>query len=243
MKDPGPQEAKLTALPTGNNKTAVVAKMFDSIAGRYEAINRIVTFGIDKRWRLQTVRHMSLKPQATVVDLAAGTGDFCRMLQQANVAPIAIDLSAGMLKVAVNKQTPENSYPVLQADAAHLPIADKSIDGITCGFGIRNFSDLESCFAEMARVCRPGARIGLLEACEPRGTLFKTLHKVWMHWTVPKIGAILSSAFAYDYLPKSLAYLPPGDELIAMLERAGFVDVEIRLLTFQAAQLLTATKK
>lgn len=237
------QDRKLDTLPTGSHKTAVVGAMFDSIAGRYETLNHIITFGIDKRWRRQTLRLMRLTRGQVVLDLAAGTGDFHRLARSRGLNPVGADLSCEMLRVARKHKSASLDMDFVQADATNLPFANQSVDAITCGFGIRNFSDLATSFEEMARICKPEARIGILEATTPNHPVLVALHGLWMGQLVPRIGALFSSAFAYDYLPRSLAYLPPTDQLIEMLEDAGFKDVEHRLLTFGAAQLLTATRK
>ncbi len=176
--------------------------MFDVIAPRYDLVNRMMTFGLDLRWRRQAVRALGLPLGAQVLDLACGTGDFLALLDRAGLRPFGVDLSAGML-VANHAGS-----PLAQADGSRLPLADASVDGVTCGYALRNFTDLGAVFAELGRVVRPGGRISLLEVSEPeRGPLLAG-HRIWFHQAVPLIGGLISDAGAYRYLPKSTAYLP-----------------------------------
>jgi demethylmenaquinone methyltransferase/2-methoxy-6-polyprenyl-1,4-benzoquinol methylase len=134
------------------------------------------------------------------------------------------------------------SSPLVQADVLELPLPSGRLDGATCGFALRNVADLSAFFAEVARVVRPGGRIALLETAEPNGRLLRAGHRVYFGSVVPLIGGALSDRRAYSYLPRSMAYLPPPDELVAMLRAAGFVDVTRSALAGGAAQLLAGTR-
>ncbi len=223
-------------LPQGEQKVRAVRDMFDAIAPRYDMVNRIMTFRLDVRWRRTTVRRLALAPGSTVLDLASGTGDLCIDLRSAGLAPISIDLSFGMLSAD------RSGAPRAQADILRLPVPDGAVDGVTCGFALRNLVDLPTFFAELARVIRPGGRVGLLDVGVPHNPIVRTGNNVYFGKVVPKIGALLSDGAAYRYLPKSVAYLPPRDELVQLLRDAGFADAEHVQLSGGLTQLMVGTR-
>jgi demethylmenaquinone methyltransferase / 2-methoxy-6-polyprenyl-1,4-benzoquinol methylase len=223
-------------LPTGDAKARAVREMFDTISPRYDLVNRVMTFRMDVGWRRRTVKALALPRGSTVLDLAAGTGDLCRDLEAAGIAPIGMDLSFGMLAHA------RTTAPLVQCDATKLPIPTNAVDGVTCGFALRNFVDLDLFFKEIARVTRVGGRIALLDASTPDNAVLKFGHGIYFGKVVPAIGGMLSDRSAYRYLPKSLAYMPPPDRLLAMLRDKGFSGVQRRLLHGGIAHLITATK-
>ena len=223
-------------LPSGEDKTASVRAMFDAIAPRYDVVNRLMTFRMDLRWRSLTVEVLGLVPGSRVLDLACGTGDLARGLGTRGLVPIGADLSLGMLAAA-----PE-PFPRVQADGTALPLPDASLDGATCGFALRNFTDLDATLAELARVVRPGGRIALLEVAEPPNALVRWGHGIYFNAVVPRIGALLSDGDAYAYLPRSVAYLPPTEELLARIAHVGFSSVTRQLLSGGIAQLIWATR-
>ena len=223
-------------LPRGEEKVAAVRSMFDTIAPRYDLVNRIMTFRLDVAWRKRTVRTLGLGSGSQVLDIACGTGDLCRDLQAAGHQPIGADLSFGML---ANART---TAPLLQGDALRLPFADGTLDGVTCGFALRNFVELEPFLHEIARITRPGGRIALLEVAVPKNPILRFGHGIYFGRIVPWIGGLLSDRSAYRYLPASVAYLPPTPELLAMVERAGFCDVQHDTLTLGVAQLISASR-
>jgi demethylmenaquinone methyltransferase/2-methoxy-6-polyprenyl-1,4-benzoquinol methylase len=224
-------------LPEGEEKVAAVRTMFDAIAPRYDLVNRIMTFRMDVGWRRRTVASLGLARGARVVDLACGTGDLCRELAAQGARPIGVDLSYGMLAAA------RTSAPLLQGDALRLPLPDAAVDGVTCGFALRNFASLPPFFAELARVTRPGGRIALLEVAEPPNPLLRAGHALYFGKVVPLVGGLLSDPAAYRYLPRSVAYLPEPGAMLGQLAAAGFVDVERRLLSVGIAQLVTAARR
>jgi demethylmenaquinone methyltransferase/2-methoxy-6-polyprenyl-1,4-benzoquinol methylase len=225
------------ALPEGEEKVAAVRTMFDAIAPRYDLVNRIMTFRMDVGWRRHTVASLGLARGARVVDLACGTGDLCRELAAQGARPIGVDLSFGMLAAA------RTSAPLLQGDALCLPLPDAAVDGVTCGFALRNFASLPPFFAELARVTRRGGRIALLEVAEPPNPLLRAGHGLYFGKVVPLVGGLLSDPAAYRYLPRSVAYLPEPGAMLGQLAEAGFVDVERRLLSVGIAQLITAARR
>ena len=223
-------------LPQGKEKARRVRDMFDAIAGRYDLVNRVMTFGMDVGWRRRAVRELRLPGGALVADLACGTGDLCRELSRDGYRAVGFDFSLGMLAKATT------DVPLAQADVLRLPLADRSIDGATCGFALRNVVDLDAFFAEIARVVRPGGRISLLEASQPDGPLMRAGHAVYFQRMVPMIGGVLSDREAYAYLPKSMAYLPPVTEMVTALRDAGFPDAERVRLSGGIAQVLAGTR-
>lgn len=223
-------------LPRGEGKARAVREMFDRIAPRYDLVNRVMTFGMDIGWRRRAIAGLRLPPGGLVADLACGTGDLCREVERAGGRAVGFDYSAGMLAAA------RTTAPLVQADILRLPLPSESVDGITCGFALRNVVDLGRLFDEMARVLRPGRRIALLEVDQPRARALKVGHDIYFNRLVPMIGGLLSDRDAYSYLPRSAEYLPVGAELVKMLRGVGFCDVHIRPLGLGAAQLITAER-
>ena len=228
--------AREADLPTGEAKTELVQSMFDAIAPRYDLVNRPMTFGLDIRWRKQSLRALGLAPGSTVLDLACGTGDFLKLLEAGGYRAFGMDLSWGML--AAN----HTGMPLAQANGSALPVATGAVDGITCGYALRNFTELDAVFHEFGRIVRPGGRISLLEVSEPDSGLLRTGHRIWFRKVVPVIGGLLSDRSAYRYLPRSTAYLPSTDQLRTMLTEAGFSAVNRRGLSGGLSQLITATR-
>jgi demethylmenaquinone methyltransferase/2-methoxy-6-polyprenyl-1,4-benzoquinol methylase len=226
-----------TELPQGEEKVRAVRAMFDAIAPRYDLVNRVMTFRMDVGWRRRAVRSLDLGPAATVVDLATGTGDLCRDLQVAGYRPVGLDLSLGMLRHA------RTTAPLVQGDALRLPLGDASVDGAVSGFALRNFVDLGGVFDELARVVRPGGRLALLDVAVPANPILRAGHAVYFGHVVPRIGAVLSDGDAYRYLPRSVAYLPPTEDMLTRLRKAGFGAVDRRLLSGGISQLIVATRR
>jgi demethylmenaquinone methyltransferase / 2-methoxy-6-polyprenyl-1,4-benzoquinol methylase len=226
----------LTPLPQGEEKTRQVRAMFDAIASRYELVNKLMTFGLDSRWRRRAVADLRLPPESLVLDIAAGTGDFTRELTRQGHRAVATDLSLGMLEAGTGM--PE----IVQADASRLPFRDASFDGITCGYALRNFTDLSAAFDEMARVTRGGGRLSLLEVAEPSSGLWRAGFRFWFRRVVPFMGSLLSDRAAYHYLPASTAYLPTSDEIARMLNQSGFRAVNHRRIMGGLSQQFIATR-
>jgi len=224
-------------LPQGSQKVTAVRNMFDTIAPRYDMVNRIMTFRLDVRWRRTTVKQLNLPVGSLVLDLASGTGDLCIDLAHAGLRPVSVDLSFGMLT------QDRSGAPRAQGDILTLPMPDGSVEGVTCGFALRNLVDLDRFFKEIARVVQPGGRIALLDVSTPTNPILRFGNRIYFGKIVPLIGGLLSDRAAYRYLPKSVAYLPTPARLVESLARAGFSDVSHRQLTGGLTQLLTATRR
>jgi demethylmenaquinone methyltransferase/2-methoxy-6-polyprenyl-1,4-benzoquinol methylase len=210
--------------------------MFDAIAPRYDLVNRLMTFGLDQFWRRATIAALALPRGSLVLDLACGTGDLSQMARRRDHRVIGADLSWGML--AANR----TGVPLLQADSGRLPFPDRTFDGLVCGYALRNFTDLATSLAETARVVRPGGRVALLEVDAPPSGALRAGYDVWFTRVVPMIGGALSDRDAYQYLPRSVAYLPPAPALRRMLGDAGYSGVGVRPLAGGLSQLLFATR-
>ena len=224
-------------LPSGDDKRRVVGEMFDRLAPSYERMNRVISLGQDRRWRRHAVESLALSRGSLVLDLACGTADLCRDLAAYGHRPLGLDFSAGMLRAA------RTDAPLVRGDASALPFPARSIDGIVCGFALRNFVDLEAVFRECARVLRPGGRIAALDAAVPEHALLRAGNRVWFRGAVPVLGRILAhDGDAYTYLPRSTAYLPAPRLLLEGLHAAGFGGATRRTFTAGSVQLLTGTR-
>jgi demethylmenaquinone methyltransferase/2-methoxy-6-polyprenyl-1,4-benzoquinol methylase len=210
--------------------------MFDAIAPRYDRVNRIISLGMDQHWRHRTVRALALAPGSLVLDLACGTGALADIAQRRGYRVVGADLSVGMLARRAGQ------FPAAIADAAALPFATASFDGVLCAYALRNFTDLGGSLAELARVVRPGGRVALLEVATPSRPLVRAGHALWFRHVVPAIGAALSDPDAYRWLPDSVAYLPEDAELRALLRRSGFAAVGRQLLQGGLSQILAGTR-
>jgi demethylmenaquinone methyltransferase/2-methoxy-6-polyprenyl-1,4-benzoquinol methylase len=224
-------------LPEGATKRVAVEAMFDRVAPGYDRMNRIISLGMDRRWRRRTVTALGLAPASRVLDLACGTGDFSRDLAAAGHHPVGVDFSAGMLAAA------RIGAPLVRADAAALPADPRSFDAVVCGFALRNFVDLEVVFRECAQVLRPGGRFAALDATVPEHALLRAGNAVWFRGAVPLLGRMLArDPDAYRYLPASTAYLPPTAELAQQLTLTGFRDVAATTMMGGSVLLLTGTR-
>lgn len=248
-------------LPTGAEKVAAVDAMFDAIAPGYDVTNRVISLGLDVGWRRRTVRALGLMPGGLVLDLACGTGDLCLELRRQGFTAVGADRSHGMLQAARTRvsgpagerhaTSGASGAPLVRGDGLALPFRAGALDGVVCGFALRNFAALPPVLAECARVLRPGGRVALLEVDAPSQPLLRLGHRMWFGTVVPFVGGLLAArsgapraraAAAYRYLPASVAYLPPAPELLALISAAGFTSVERHALSGGIAQLLTGTR-
>jgi demethylmenaquinone methyltransferase / 2-methoxy-6-polyprenyl-1,4-benzoquinol methylase len=201
-----------------------VRSMFDRIAPVYDVMNRVMTAGLDRRWRRETVREV-VRPGDRVLDAACGTGDLAIEASRAGARVVGLDFSGAMLERA-RRKAPELEW--LQGDLLALPFEDGEFDAATVGFGIRNVADLEAGLRELRRVVRPGGRLGVLEITRPTGFM-RPFYSLWFDRVVPLLGRILPGGEAYTYLPASVRRFPGPEELAAAMRAAGFDDVRYRL--------------
>ena len=199
--------------------------MFDRIAPVYDAMNRVMTAGLDQRWRRLTAAAV-VRPGDDVLDACCGTGDLAIACARAGGRVTGLDFAERMLARARTK-APELTW--LRGDLLSLPFADSSFDAATVGFGVRNVDDLGRALRELRRVLRDGGRLGVLEITRPRGVL-APFYKVWFDAIVPLIGKLVPGGSAYTYLPASVRRFPGPDALAALLRESGFRNVEYRLL-------------
>jgi demethylmenaquinone methyltransferase/2-methoxy-6-polyprenyl-1,4-benzoquinol methylase len=201
---------------TGRLEPDAVRTMFDRIAPVYDAMNRAMTAGLDRRWRAETAR---------ALDACCGTGDLAIAALRAGGRVTGLDFSERMLERARAKS---DEVEWIQGDALALPFEDGSFDAATVGFGVRNLEDLEGGLRELRRVLRPGGRVGILEITRPRG-LLRPFYKLWFDGLVPLAGKLLPGGSAYTYLPASVRRFPGAKELAELMQTAGFEQVHYRL--------------
>ena len=202
-----------------------VRSMFDRIAPVYDAMNRVMTMGLDMRWRRLTAQAV-VRPGDTVLDAACGTGDLAIADRKAGAAKVTgLDFSEQMLARARRKAPLE----WVQGDLLALPFADDSYDAATVGFGVRNVENLELALTELHRVLRPGGRLAILEITTPRGVL-KPFFSLWFDRIVPLLGRVLPGGNAYTYLPASVKRFPEAELLAGLMRECGFGEVRFRLL-------------
>jgi demethylmenaquinone methyltransferase / 2-methoxy-6-polyprenyl-1,4-benzoquinol methylase len=230
----------LGALPPREGKRAAVRQMFDRIAPRYDCMNRLLTLGLDRRWRRCALDAIRVAAGDRVIDLACGTGDLAELARARGARVVGIDFAGAMLRGARRRGL---AVDLVQADGAALPLASGCASALLCGFALRNFVSLPEIFEEMARVLAPSGRFALLEVDRPRNRALRTLHSLYFDRVVPQLGAWLSDRAAYAYLPQSTAYLPPEPELLAALAKAGFGRLRVARLMFGAVQLVTGVRE
>ncbi len=225
-----------------------VQGMFGKIAGRYDLLNHLLSFNLDKRWRARTVERVAdvlARPNARVLDLCCGTGDVLLALEdRGGRAVFGSDFCHPMLVEANHKIDARRfKTPLFEADALALPLADSSLDLITVAFGFRNLANYERGMKEMLRVLKPGGVAAVLEFSQPTNKLFGALYGFFSTRVLPWVGGLVSgSQDAYSYLPESIGRFPGADDLAAQMRRAGFSHVEFERMTGGAVALHLARK-
>jgi demethylmenaquinone methyltransferase/2-methoxy-6-polyprenyl-1,4-benzoquinol methylase len=214
-----------------------VRTMFDRIAPIYDAMNGLMTAGLDRRWRRRAALAARLEPGMSAVDVACGSGALTRELAAAvgpNGSVLGIDVSTAMLGRARTHTPPGGSaLPRYElGDALELPLADRSVDAATIAFGLRNVPDYRRCLAEMARVTRPGGRVVVLEIAMPEGGIGRVAAALWFRRIVPVLGRLAGGGAAYRYLPESVRRYPRPDEVAGILRGAGLAGVRWRSMAF-----------
>jgi demethylmenaquinone methyltransferase / 2-methoxy-6-polyprenyl-1,4-benzoquinol methylase len=228
---------------------AKISGMFDSIAPRYDLLNRTLSVGLDQRWRRRAVAALALKSGARVLDLCAGTADVALAITErhADASVVGVDFSHAMLVIGERKRRSSavgRRIRLVRGDAAQIPIAAASVDGATIAFGIRNVAEPERALAELARVMRPGAALAILEFGQPRIPGIRSLYLWYFRYLLPLVGRFVSRhQSAYSYLPASVGAFPPPAEFARTIERHGFVSVQAVPLTFGIVYLYVARAK
>lgn len=230
------------------NKKEQVTQMFDTISKEYDALNRVISFGIDVKWRKKVVKLVGKTNPETVLDIATGTGDLAINLVKTNAKKIiGLDISEGMLDVGRKKISTNNldkTIEMVLGDSENLPFEDNSFDAITVAFGIRNFETLEKGLAEILRVLKPNGIFVILETSVPTKFPFKQGYNIYTKSIMPFIGRIFSKdKVAYSYLSKSASVFPFGENLNNILRKIGFINPVAMPQTFGVATIYTATKQ
>jgi len=229
-------------------KKEQVTQMFDTISGNYDNLNRVISFGIDVKWRKKVLKIVSDKKPKVILDIATGTGDLAILLAQTNAEKIiGLDISAGMLEVGKKKVEEKNLSNVIElvlGDSENMPFEDNYFDAITVGFGVRNFENLEKGFGEILRVLKPNGVFVILETSVPDKFPYKQGYNFYSKNILPLIGKLFSKDNdAYGYLSESAAAFPYGEALNNILRKTGFIDVVAMPQTFGVATIYSASKK
>jgi demethylmenaquinone methyltransferase/2-methoxy-6-polyprenyl-1,4-benzoquinol methylase len=234
--------------PAVDKTPARIAGMFDAIAPRYDLLNRVLSAGLDRRWRDQAVDALELRAGATVLDLCTGTADLAvatvRRVPGASV--LGVDFSREMLRRGLSKVGTlglASRIRLVRGDAARIPVRDASCDGATVAFGIRNVAEPGKALVELARVLRPGGRLAILEFGQPRVPGIRTLYAWYFRYLLPLVGRMVSKhQSAYSYLPASVGTFPPPGEFLQMCESSGFTNARAVSLTFGIVYLYIAER-
>ena len=234
--------AKLTA------KGRAIRQMFDEIAPRYDLLNRLLSFGVDRRWRRVAVHQLAIPPNGRVLDVATGTGDVALEIARQTAPSVQIvgaDFTQGMLVRGLEKVAASayrGRIELVNAPCEALPHPDATFDGATIAFGIRNVVDRERGLGEMARVLKPGGRLVVLEFATPRSWLFRTVYLFYFHQLLPRLGGLLSRRSAYQYLPESVQEFPDREIFLAMMSAAGLTALRCIDLTGGIAAVYVGEK-
>ena len=230
------------------SKKEQVAQMFDTISGNYDNLNRVISFGIDVKWRKKVLKMIGKSHPKTILDIATGTGDLAILMAQTKADKIiGLDISAGMLEVGVQKIANKNLSKTIEmvlGDSENIPFEDDYFDAITVAFGVRNFENLEKGLSEILRVLKPNGTFVILETSVPDKTPYKQGYEFYSKNILPLIGKLFSKDnVAYGYLSESAAAFPYGEKLNKKKKKIGFIDVVALPQTFGVATIYSASKK
>jgi len=233
---------------SGLGKKEQVAQMFDTISGNYDGLNRVISFGIDVKWRKKVLKLVAAKNPQTILDIATGTGDLAILMAQTNAEEIiGADISEGMMEVGRKKVTEkalDSRIKLVYGDSENLPFKDAYFDAITVAFGIRNFETLEKGLAEILRVLKPGGIFVILETSVPTKFPYKQGYTFYSKYMLPLIGRLFSKdRSAYAYLSESASVFPHGEMLNNILRKIGFIEVKHLPQTMGVATIYSASKK
>lgn len=225
-----------------------IERMFDSIAPRYDLLNRILSGGVDQQWRRIVMKEILAVEPERVLDVATGTADLALMAARKGVPKVVgVDISNEMLEVGrrkVEKGDLSDRVDLQNGDAEKLPFSDRQFDAATVAFGVRNFEDLGEGLRQIHRVLRPGGKLVVLEFSRPRTFPIKQLYAFYGRFILPAIGRLISGdSGAYTYLPESIAVFPEGDDFLGWMERAGFEQRRARRLTFGIASMYVGVRQ
>ncbi|MEO8234197.1 MAG: bifunctional demethylmenaquinone methyltransferase/2-methoxy-6-polyprenyl-1,4-benzoquinol methylase UbiE [Flavobacterium sp.] len=229
-------------------KKEQVAKMFDTISSKYDNLNRVISFGVDVKWRKKILKMIATKNPNNILDIATGTGDLAILLSNTNAEKIiGLDISVGMLEVGKQKiadRNLSNKIEMILGDSEKMPFDDNAFDAITVAFGIRNFENLEKGLTEILRVLKPNGIFVILETSVPDKFPFKQGYRFYTKNILPIIGKMFSKdKVAYQYLSDSASIFPYGEKLNNILQKTGFIDVVHLPQTFGVATIYSASKK
>ncbi|HNQ61056.1 MAG TPA: bifunctional demethylmenaquinone methyltransferase/2-methoxy-6-polyprenyl-1,4-benzoquinol methylase UbiE [Bacteroidia bacterium] len=229
------------------NKKQQVAKMFNSIAWRYDFLNHFLSFGIDRYWRRKTISMLKKHQPQLILDVASGTADLAIAALRLNPLKVfGIDISEDMLKIGrekIRKKNLQHKIELLESDSEKLIFEDNKFDAVTVGFGVRNFEHLEIGLSEMLRVLKPGGKVVILEFSKPKSAFIKSLYSFYSSKICPWLGNMISKdPVAYTYLNKSVEAFPEGENFATILKQTGYKEVAIKTLTFGIATIYTGIK-
>ncbi len=219
-----------------------VEEMFDAIAHRYDFLNHLLSFGIDRLWRRKAVSMLKKDAPRSILDVATGTGDLAlRALSLSPEKIVGVDISEGMLEIGRQKIARRGAADVIEMRSGaseDLPLESDTFDAAMVAFGVRNFEDLEQGLREIGRVLRPGAPLVVLEFSHPARFPIKQLYGAYSRYVVPNVGKRVSKhEHAYKYLPDSVSVFPSGADFLNVMERCGFDGLEAHPLTFGIASI------
>jgi demethylmenaquinone methyltransferase/2-methoxy-6-polyprenyl-1,4-benzoquinol methylase len=228
-------------------KKEQVAQMFDNISENYDDLNRVISLGIDVKWRKKVVEIVGKNKPKQILDIATGTGDLVLMMASLNPDRIVgLDISSGMLEVGkrkIEKAKLSNKIEMIVGDSEEIPFNENSFDAITVSFGVRNFANLDKGIKEIARVLKPTGVLVILETSNPTKFPFKQGYKFYTNFILPIIGKIFSKdKVAYSYLSESANSFPFGEAFNNILQKNGFTNTKATPVTFGVATIYTASK-